>query len=44
MSVTPKRINPILVTCVVALCVSACLLILMLPGDSLVIDLVYRGF
>ena len=30
--------------CVVVLCVIACILTLLLPGDSLVIDLVYQRF
>jgi len=30
--------------CVIALCVVACALTLMLPGDSLVVDLIYQGF
>jgi hypothetical protein len=44
MSNTPKRIDPIVLTCVIALCVVACALVLMLPGDSLVVDLIYQGF
>jgi hypothetical protein len=36
--------NPIVLTCVIVLCLVACALTLMLPGDSLVVDLVYRGF
>jgi hypothetical protein len=44
MSDTPKRVNPIVLTCVIALCVVACTLTLILPGESLVVDLIYQGF
>jgi hypothetical protein len=36
--------NPLVLTGVIVLCLVATTLMLMLPGDSLVIDLVYRGF
>jgi hypothetical protein len=39
-----QSINPIVLTCVIVLCAVACTLTLMLPGESLVIDLIYRGF
>jgi hypothetical protein len=44
MSNTRKPINPIVITCVAVLCAVACALIFLLPADSLVVDLVYRGF
>jgi hypothetical protein len=44
MSNPPNRVNPIVITCVVALCVIACTLTFLLPGDSLVVDLIYQGF
>lgn len=44
MSNTSNRVNPIVITCVVALCVIACALTFLLPGDSLVVDLIYQGF
>jgi hypothetical protein len=37
-------IRTIIIGCVVALCVIACALTFLLPADSLVVDLVYRGF
>jgi len=30
--------------CVILLCIAACTLALILPGDSLVVDLIYKGF
>jgi hypothetical protein len=36
--------NRLVLACVIVLCLVACTLTLMLPGDSLVVDLVYRGF
>ena len=44
MSNTPTRVNPIVITGVVALCVIACTLTFLLPGDSLIVDLIYQGF
>jgi hypothetical protein len=44
MSNTPSRVNPIVITCVIALCAIACTLTFLLPGDSLVVDLIYQGF
>jgi hypothetical protein len=44
MSNTRNRVNPIVITCVVALCVIACTLTFLLPGDSLVVDLIYQRF
>jgi hypothetical protein len=44
MSNTPNRVNPIVITSVVALCIIACTLTFLLPGDSLVVDLIYQGF
>jgi len=44
MNNTNSRVNPIVVTCVIALCVIACTLTFLLPGDSLVVDLIYQGF
>jgi hypothetical protein len=44
MSNTPTRVNPVVLTCVVVLCVIACTLTFLLPGDSLVVDLIYQGF
>jgi hypothetical protein len=44
MSNTPSRINPIILACVIALCVIACTFTLLLPGDSLIVDLIYQGF
>ena len=44
MSNTPQRVNPIVMTCVIALCVIACTMVFLLPSDSLVVDLVYQGF
>ena len=40
----PSRVNPIVLTCVIALCIAACTLTLLLPGDSLIVDLIYQGF
>ena len=39
-----KPVNRIVTTCVIVLCAAACILILLLPGDSLAVDLIYRGF
>jgi hypothetical protein len=44
MNNTTHRVNPIVVTCVIALCAIACTLTFLLPGDSLVVDLIYQGF
>jgi hypothetical protein len=44
MNNTNSRVNPIVVACVIALCVIACTLTFLLPGDSLVVDLIYQGF
>lgn len=44
MSNTPSRVNPIVLTCVIALCVIACTITFLLPSDSLVVDLIYQGF
>ncbi len=44
MNDIPKRTNPIVATCVIVLCLVACALTLLLPADSLVVDLVYQGF
>ncbi len=44
MNDTSRRVNSIVVACVVTLCVIACVLTFLLPADSLVVDLVYRGF
>lgn len=44
MNDTRQPANQIVVTCVIVLCLVACTLTLLLPGDSLVIDLIYRGF
>jgi hypothetical protein len=39
-----QTVNPVVLSGVIALCLVAGVLMLLLPGDSLVIDLVYRGF
>ena len=39
-----EPVNRTAITCVIVLCVVACTLTLLLPGDSLVVDLIYRGF
>jgi hypothetical protein len=44
MSNLPKKINPVVLSCVVCLCVAAVCLIFLLPAESLVIDLIYQGF
>ena len=41
---THSRVNTIVIACVVALCVIACTLTFLLPGDSLIVDLIYQGF
>ena len=40
----PTRINRVIIACVVALSILCCVLILFLPPDSLIVDLVYQGF
>ena len=44
MSNTPKRVNPIVTACAIVLCVIACTFVFLLPGDSLVVELIYQGF
>ena len=44
MNDTQPRTSDGLVAVVMTLCVIACLLILLLPADSLVTDLIYQGF
>lgn len=44
MNNTPRRVNPIVLGCVIALCAIACTFTFLLPGDSLVVDLIYQGF
>ena len=44
MSNMSKRINTIVITCAIVLCVIACALTFLLPAESLVVDLVYQGF
>jgi hypothetical protein len=44
MNNTTSRVNPIVIASVIALCVIACTLTFLLPGDSLVVDLIYQGF
>jgi hypothetical protein len=39
-----RSVNPIVTAFVVTLCVVTIVLILTLPFDSLVVDLVYQGF
>jgi len=41
---TPRPVNPVVLVCVIALCVAACTLIILLPGDSLVVNPIYQGF
>ena len=40
----PKLLNSLVTASVVGLCVLTLILILLLPSDSLVVDLVYQGF
>jgi len=44
MSNPSKPINPILLSAVIVLCLAACTLTLILPGESLIVDLIYQGF
>jgi hypothetical protein len=44
MSDTPKRVKPFVIVSVIVLCGIACALTLLLPADSLVVDLIYQGF
>jgi hypothetical protein len=44
MSNTGKPVSPVVTAVVAALCLVTIGLILMLPFDSLVVDLVYQGF
>jgi hypothetical protein len=39
-----QPVSRVVIACVIVLCAVACTLMLLLPGDSLVVDLVYRGF
>jgi hypothetical protein len=39
-----ERLDATVTVCVVTLCVVVCALMFLLPGDSLVVDLVYQGF
>ena len=39
-----SRVTTVITGCVIAVCLIACLLILLLPADSLRVDLVYQGF
>jgi len=39
-----EPINPVIVTCVVVLCLAATALMLMIPAESLMVDLVYQAF
>lgn len=38
------QVNPVVLTCVVCLCMAAVFLLFLLPADSLVVDLIYQGF
>ena len=44
MNNTSARLSPLAIACVVVLCVAATALILLLPAESLAVDLVYQGF
>ena len=39
-----QSVSRLVITCVIVLCAVACTLMFLLPGDFLVVDLVYRGF
>ena len=39
-----RNVNSIVAWCVIGLCLLTCALILLLPAESLVVDLVYQGF
>jgi hypothetical protein len=44
MNDTNAGVNRIVMACVMALCAITCILIFLLPADSLVVDLIYQGF
>jgi len=44
MNNAPRPVNPFVLACVIVLCVIACALIFLLPGDSLVVNPIYQGF
>jgi hypothetical protein len=41
---TSTEIHPLLFVCVVAVCILCVVLILVIPAESLAVDLVYQGF
>lgn len=44
MTEASNKLNPVLASLVIILCLAATALMFMLPSDSLVVDLVYQTF